>query len=694
MMARKRLEKPGYGKLLDAWQAPHAKAGEPVGCLATTFTFKPDFFEEECLSRFVGMQTNAHENQRVYLIEREERLSKLDCATVLVDQHHCHGVRCMRWDMLPIRPRRGILHAKIALLYWAQHIRLLVSSANLTTDGYRRNREVFGILNFHREGEVPLECLEEVVDFLREVVSETANPQAARDSQQAGPVSRAKGFLDRLIGEGRGMMQGSEAGRGPVRIYPILTGPNRPSVFESVDRHWPGRTGPERADVVSPFFDSPDRVNRPAAALRRLLRPGGDSEVCYHVTADREGDDVIHLHAPESLCKTGGEDAGTTCFHIIADEHEEGRHRPLHAKSIWLKDGKHAAYMIGSSNFTSAGTGLAEPAHFEANLLYVCDGGHDECVAAYNRLSAARIEGEEPPLDARLSWRPAIPEDEHEAEQQLLLLPDAFGEAVFCRSDDHKGRLRLHIDGQPPGGFRVTLGQDPPPLLDEAGWEAQGRPSKVEVPWAEAPPPAGLEVTWAAGNGPAWWPVNIENAQSLPPPEELKALPLEDLIRYFTTGKLPSRKQRRTRSPRDPDGGSTVSPNPHDRVDTRAFLLQRTRRLSWAFNALVERLKGPFATENELRWWVDGPLGVRAVVAAIEREARSEAEQAFLLTELALEISGIEPNYKEGHVDTIKVREALRGLVDQLHQHIAQIQSGVPETVKCYIRNVFEEAVP
>ena len=35
-------------KLLDAWIPPE-KSGEPIGCLATSFTFDNEFFEDECL---------------------------------------------------------------------------------------------------------------------------------------------------------------------------------------------------------------------------------------------------------------------------------------------------------------------------------------------------------------------------------------------------------------------------------------------------------------------------------------------------------------------------------------------------------------------------------------------------------------------------------------------------------------------
>ena len=61
-MAKKRHEdKPGYGKLLDAWVAPD-DAGDPVGCLATSFTFSPVFFEEECLGRFLQLESDPTED--------------------------------------------------------------------------------------------------------------------------------------------------------------------------------------------------------------------------------------------------------------------------------------------------------------------------------------------------------------------------------------------------------------------------------------------------------------------------------------------------------------------------------------------------------------------------------------------------------------------------------------------------------
>jgi len=42
--------------LLESWRPPRG-AGDPVGCLTTTFTFDASFFEEECLARFLEIDS-------------------------------------------------------------------------------------------------------------------------------------------------------------------------------------------------------------------------------------------------------------------------------------------------------------------------------------------------------------------------------------------------------------------------------------------------------------------------------------------------------------------------------------------------------------------------------------------------------------------------------------------------------------
>ena len=44
--------------LLELWRPPRG-AKDPVGCLTTTYTFDPAFFEEECLARFLEIDALA-----------------------------------------------------------------------------------------------------------------------------------------------------------------------------------------------------------------------------------------------------------------------------------------------------------------------------------------------------------------------------------------------------------------------------------------------------------------------------------------------------------------------------------------------------------------------------------------------------------------------------------------------------------
>ena len=42
--------------MLELWRPPQG-AGEPVGCLATTYTFTPGLFDEQCLARFLEIES-------------------------------------------------------------------------------------------------------------------------------------------------------------------------------------------------------------------------------------------------------------------------------------------------------------------------------------------------------------------------------------------------------------------------------------------------------------------------------------------------------------------------------------------------------------------------------------------------------------------------------------------------------------
>lgn len=157
-----------YGKALDLWQAPHG-AGEPLICIATTYTFDPTFFETECVGRFLQMEAHPSESASVaYLIEREEKLAGAR-VHALVDRRHARDKESLRWDIIGVLVPSAVQHAKLAILAWNDHVRLIIGSGNLTESGYRKNLEVFGTVDLSRKDGGGRSALLRALEFLAEL---------------------------------------------------------------------------------------------------------------------------------------------------------------------------------------------------------------------------------------------------------------------------------------------------------------------------------------------------------------------------------------------------------------------------------------------------------------------------------------------------------------------------------------------
>ena len=119
--------------MLELWRPPH-DSGEPIGCLASTYTFAPELFDEQCLARFLEIESEPNREDLAFLLERESRLGSI-YAGVLVDYTQAGVEHSLRWYVLPVRIPNGKQHAKLSLLAWTRHIRIVVASANLTEAG-------------------------------------------------------------------------------------------------------------------------------------------------------------------------------------------------------------------------------------------------------------------------------------------------------------------------------------------------------------------------------------------------------------------------------------------------------------------------------------------------------------------------------------------------------------------------------
>ena len=683
-MSKEQSRQPGWGKILDAWIPPE-DAGEPIGCVATSFTFSPVLFEEECLSRFLQLETDATEDGPAYLVEREEKLSQC-YAAALVDQHHARGVRSLRWDLLPARLPRGILHAKVSLLLWSRCARLIVASANLTEDGYRRNHEVFGALDYLDGSDAPLPVLDEVVALLREAVG-YASPLASMSSPA---ITRWNGFLDHVSTATRNWGSAEAPRRlNTPRAFAVLTGPARPSAFATLRERWPDNGPPDSAFVVSPFFDPPEAPNEPAKQLWTLLKQRGDASVEFQVTAEEvPGEKAILLHAPKTVLDAEPSSRSGTETIISRLKLEDGR--PLHAKCLWLQNDRVVLHMIGSSNFTSAGMGVGKAQNLEANLAFTVS---QQNKAASKAFENAWLPAEEIPDDLERRWLPRRDEGEDSALANLPPLPKEFDQATYGCDKQQRGFVEFTFNGTPPAGWTLFAEDDREPFLRENAWQVQDSQTQLRLLWTRDRAPSGFRVSWAAAEGCAWWPVNVLASDALPPPAELRNLPLEVLIEILTSAKpLHQALQRWLRRQEDGqrhDDGPIL--DPHKRVDTSAFLLQRTRRVSDALTDLRHRLERSFATEQSLGWRLRGPVGVMALAQAIGKEARSEQERSFLLTELCLELARVKPQTLPGSLAAKRVRTALREIAQEIRATISQDALANFPALAAYMKAAFEE---
>lgn len=146
---------------------------------------------------------------------------------------------------------------------------------------------------------------------------------------------------------------------------------------------------------------------------------------------------------------------------------------------------------------------------------------------------------------------------------------------------------------------------------------------------------------------------------------------------------------RRRKREKAKDGDNPVV-DPHKRVDTSQFLLQRTLRISWAMNALRERLERPVATLEYLSWRLHGPVGVMALAKALVREAQSTEELAFLISELALELARAKPVMALGCLPPKQHITEIRAVIFELRMLIPEKTLGEPGNLREYVESVFK----
>jgi hypothetical protein len=663
-------------KLLDAWIPPE-DAGAARACLATSFTFEPSFFEGDCLSRFLSLDTARNEgNDLAFLIEQEDRLAEVRAA-VIVDRSYQAEGRSLRWDILTATTRGGVQHAKVTILLWERALRLIVGSANLTSAGYRRQVEVGMVLDAAADSVVPASVFIDTIAAVESILNQTEG-----QASETGPKQRAL----ETVADARAHLSTLLSSRRPrARLRVAVASSDRPgSILNQFMSVWTGPP-PRYASVSSPFHDTDVQHNRPTARLIGKLARRGAISLKFVVPVDLVDGSAI-VRAPRSV-RNHASDRVEISF-LAFRQPDQGETRRLHAKTILLESNEWVAALVGSSNFTSLGLGLVGVGNLEVNIAL---GAPQDSVEA--RALRALISAGDPLEPDDGTWEPL---DDDAEEPNSPVLPLGFAECLLQPGDPLTIRIRFRPEQLPAQWTIRVSASDGKLLVDRKQWVAAKRPTEITVPIRTTAPPLLLHVRWRApeGTAEASWPLNVSDPAGLPTPEQLRDIPTASLIDALGS-MSPLHEALAVALERDQKGVFSDELDPLRRHSSSGFLFQRTRRFSSALEGIRRRLERPAANPDVLRWRLHGLFGPGALAEGLlrdEGEKKSIAgEAAFFIAELALTVARVNWEQAAELLPAGVVRGEANRTLRQLRKLAREASSGDPE-LGAYVRRALRSA--
>ncbi|MGC4099508.1 MAG: hypothetical protein QM706_20615 [Nitrospira sp.] len=357
-------------KLIDSL-LPGPQYGPLVGILATSYEFKPEFFETDFLPTLLGLGAWDDRNwtSRVAI---EKALAELEAAAVFMDARCYQGrPRSLRVDITPVALNAGAaFHAKVLLLVHRDAVRLHVGSANLTDFGYRRNREVAALLLASDTHPQHARLITASIEGLRSALGLWWTEAAEQI------VSSALAVLKRYAVQ-------------PIEDQFLWGTATSKPPFESLTDAWPSNDIVRRITIVSPFWAEERSNNGPLGQLVKRLRARNalmpEAEVRLLTEAKHLSGDKYQPILPESYASFDGRQIEVRATAepvdptVLPHEVDNGEgvlvSRPLHAKVILLEGNKTSVAYLGSANFSNRAWGLSGfSQNIEAGLILRRDG--------------------------------------------------------------------------------------------------------------------------------------------------------------------------------------------------------------------------------------------------------------------------------------------------------------------------------
>ena len=680
----KRHKNNPTGTMLDLWRPPRG-AGDAIGCLATTYTFGPELFDEQCLARFLEVDSEPNREDIAFLLERETRLGAA-YAGVLVDHTQAGVAHSLRWDVLPVRIPNGKQHAKISLLAWAHHVRIIVASANLTKPGYRSNYEIAIAMDLTPKQTV-IEHLTETCAFLRSLLAFVSG--AAPDEPE---IRRAAEFLDQVelqvggwdrIRQPKSLRQHFVCTLPRCKSNAATDGPGFEaigSLDETITLCRARGGSPAEAWIASPFFDEDADTDAATSKLCKSMARGTTRRLTFCVPSAGEPDnDAPRLAAPASLLRTPGQYSAVVDFEVLPHLDDDNNSRSWHAKMLALLSDRYVGLMVGSSNFTRAGLGIGPRRNAEANVLTIA-----ECRP--NAREPGQLKAVWPEMDKiedpeSAEWQGPKPELDEEERAEAIELPAGFLSARYRAGDDRKLILRLDAEHLPEAWSVHACGREPIIVIDESDWTENGRPEIVDIPWESVQPPEQLRVRWPDGK--AFWPLNVEDARQLPPPAGLENMSADDMLLILAASDPGCAfrawtKDQQPDHPFDEELDTATPPDldPLRRHDLRTTFLHRIRSRARVLAQLRQNLQRPVWGHQALQWRLEGFIGVKPLAQrflkdVLEADGRID-ELLLALADFLIVLNGVEYEPVDGALPKPKFDRIYRSFLSDLVAEISK----------------------
>jgi hypothetical protein len=651
--------------LLDFWQKPLG-AGDPVALIATTFALEPDFFEQNCLARFLEVSSVNEDtgsvDDIVASVELHELLQKA-VVTVLADRSAPVERTSLLWDLLSCYVDGGLLHAKIAILIWENATRVILGSANLTSAGYRRQIELGLVADLGPGCLFPPDVLNAIADELESYLKLVPGYNESTEvfKRSAGTVA---------LFRARVAQQRTERPSVRVALAPTNDAAGPLDQFGAV---WSGPQ-PLCATHLSPFWDSRDSTT--LASVRKLLTGRPAEKRSQHVAV------VLGPRGQTSFSQTLA-DRVDSVHELKALDREL---RLLHAKCLLIESEQWIAALVGSSNHTRAGLGLAARRHREINVWLGADRNSREGKALLDLIQLGRVV----PVDAE----EVEPSDEDEDAPPAL--PPCFGLCRVTRANDgmpwemHLGITDHHM----PQDWNVCITGDQP-ILTSRQWQNHGKPETTVIPIDQTTLPMYVVVRWDGFEVP--WAVVADDRHALPPGPALASLRAQHLLDALASGRtlgdvLRDELERMDQTPHGPAG---INLDPLKRLEVEGSLLRRGRALAGSLKAMQHRLERQVITLDTLRAQLAAPLGPEfvstKVVEAHEAGDQSRSDAVFTVAEVALSVGRVNWSHVLEHVDDAAGRALVAetlGRLDALRLRIGN----EPAELASYSRRAIAEA--